>query len=205
MNLNINFTGDILLNPNGMNMSIPIPTKYGKKTLVSYDLVGDAPAATIDNVDPADGSVLEELTSVVFTFSYYMNASEDETLQPRLYLEGTTELIPVEYSTRPEDGVKTMTQGAIKAVDPVTANGTYVLEVPTGYFIDANNKAIEGVTLKYTVQNDTGIEEILGTDVNSWTVYNTAGIKVLETTDAAKVKALTKGLYIINGVKSIVK
>ena len=205
VNLNINFTGDILLNPNGMNMSIPIPTKYGKKTLVSYDLVGDAPAATIDNVDPADGSVLEELTSVVFTFSYYMNASEDETLQPRLYLEGTTELIPVEYSTSPEDGVKTMTQGAIKAVDPVTANGTYVLEVPTGYFIDANNKAIEGVTLKYTVQNDTGVEEILGTDVNSWTVYNTAGIKVLETTDAAKVKALTKGLYIINGVKSIVK
>lgn len=205
VDLNITFTGDILLNPNGMNMSIPIPTRYGKKTLVSYKLTGDAPAATIDNIDPADGSVLEELTSVVFTFSYYMNASEDESLQPRLYLEGTTELIPVEYSTKPEDGVKTMTQGAIKATAPVTANGTYILEVPTGYFIDANNNAIEGVTLKYTVQNDTGIEEILGADVNSWTVYNVAGVKVLETTDAAKVKALTKGLYIINGVKSIVK
>ena len=205
VDLNITFTGDILLNPNGMNMSIPIPTRYGKKTLVSYKLTGDAPAATIDNIDPADGSVLEELTSVVFTFSYYMNASEDESLQPRLYLEGTTELIPVEYSTKPEDGVKTMTQGAIKATAPVTANGTYILEVPTGYFIDANNNAIDGVTLKYTVQNDTGIEEILGADVNSWTVYNVAGVKVLETTDAAKVKALTKGLYIINGVKSIVK
>ena len=59
--------------------------------------------------------------------------------------------------------------------------------------------------MKYIVKNDTGIEEILGADVNSWTVYNVTGVKVLETTDAAKVKALPKGLYIINGVKSIVK
>lgn len=205
VDLDIVFTGDIMLNPNGMNMPVPIPTRYGKKILVTYDLMGDAPAATINEIDPADGSVLEELTSVVFTFSYYMNASEDETKQPRLYREGTTELIPVEYTTKPEDGVKTMTQGAIKATEPVTANGTYILEVPTGYFIDANNNDIEGVTLKYTVQNDTGVEEILDNSENGWTVYNAAGIKLLETTDAAKVKALPKGLYIINGVKSIVK
>ena len=203
VNLNINFTGDILLNPNGINMSIPIPTRYGKKTLVKYDLVGNAPAATIENIDPADGSVVESLASIVFSFSYYMNASEDDTLKPRLYREGSTELIPVEYSTKPEDGVKTMTQGAIKVTDPIWANGTYILEVPTGYFIDANNKNIEGVTLKYTVKNDTSVEEVTVND--GWTVYNAAGVKVLETTDAAKVKALPAGFYIINGTKAIVK
>lgn len=205
VDLNIVFTGDILLNPNGMNMSIPIPTRYGKRTLVTYDLMGDAPAATINNIDPADGSVLESLTSVVFSFSYYMNASEDETKQPRLYLEGTTELIPVEYTTRPEDGVKTMTQGAIKATTPVTANGTYILEVPTGYFIDANNNDIEGVTLKYIVKNDTSLEDIVTDAESNWTVYDITGRKVLETADYNKVEALSKGIYIINGKKAIVK
>ena len=205
VDLNITFTGDILLNPNGMNMSIPIPTRYGKKTLVSYKLTGDAPAATIDNIDPADGSVLESLTSIVFSFSYYMNASDDETKQPRLYLEGTTELIPVEYTTKPEDGVKTMTQGAIKATTPVTANGTYILEVPTGYFIDANNNDIEGVTLKYIVKNDTSLEEFVADTENCWIVYDITGRKVLETADYNKIKALFKGIYIINGKKAIVK
>lgn len=205
VDLNIVFTGDILLNPNGMNMSIPIPTRFGKKTLVTYDLMGDAPAATIDNIDPADGSVIESLTSIVFSFSYYMNASDDETKQPRLYLEGTTELIPVEYTTKPEDGVKTMTQGAIKATTPVTANGTYILEVPTGYFIDANNNEIEGVTLKYVVKNDTSLEDIVTDAESNWTVYDITGRKVLETADYNKVKALFKGIYIINGKKAIVK
>ena len=205
VNLNIIFTGDIMLDPNGMNMSIPIAARYGKKTLAKYDLVGDAPAATIDNIDPADGSVVEQLSSVVFTFSYYMNPSDDESLQPRLHLEGSSELIPVEYSTSVEDGVKTMTQGAIKITDTITKNGTYILEVPTGYFIDANGKNIEGVTLKYTVKNSTGVEEVFGQESNVWTVYNTAGIKLLETTDATRVKALPAGLYIINGIKSIIK
>ena len=167
--------------------------------------MGDAPAATIDNIDPADGSVIESLTSIVFSFSYYMNASDDETKQPRLYLEGTTELIPVEYTTKPEDGVKTMTQGAIKATTPVTANGTYILEVPTGYFIDANNNEIEGVTLKYVVKNDTSLEDIVTDAESNWTVYDITGRKVLETADYNKVKALTKGIYIINGKKAIVK
>lgn len=208
MELNINITaGDIILNPGSMDISLPVPTRFGVRTIVKYNLMGNAAAATIQKITPADGSTVETLSYVLFRFSYFPSASEDEALQPRLHAENSEENIAVEFTTLKEDGSGHvhMMEAALKVVEPITTNGTYILEVPTGYFIDANNKAIEGVTLKYTVQNDTGVEEILGTDVNSWTVYNTAGIKVLETTDAAKVKALPKGLYIINGVKSIVK
>ena len=208
MELNINITaGDIILNPGSMDMSLPVPTRYGLRTIVKYNLMGNAAAATIQKITPADGSTVETLSYVLFRFSYYPSASEDEALQPRLHAENSEEIIAVEFTTLKEDGSGHvhMMEAALKVVEPITTNGTYILEVPTGYFRDANGKDIKGVTLKYIVKNDTGIEEILGADVNSWTVYNVTGVKVLETTDAAKVKALPKGLYIINGIKSIVK
>lgn len=205
LNMNIS-AGDIILCPGVMDMSIPVPAKYGVRTFVKYNIVGNAPAATITETNPADGSTVEELTSVVFTFSYYVNKTENEEILPRLYNEQTTAEIPVEYSTKHEDGVSTMYQAAIKATEPIRENGRYILEVPEGYFVDANGKNVAACALSFTVKNeDTGIEEVIAKENNGWTVYSAAGVKLFETTDAETVNNLPCGLYIINGEKVFVK
>lgn len=199
MELNINITaGDIILNPDVMGMSLPVPTKYGVRTIAKYNLMGNAPAATIQKITPANGSTVEKLSYILFRFSYFPSASEDEALQPRLHAEGSEELIAVEYTTLKEDGSGHvhMMEAALKVTEPIIANGTYVLEIPTGYFIDANNKDIEGVTLKYIVKNSTGIEEVETETGMTGIIYDLQG---------RKVENLSKGIYIVNGKKVLAK
>ncbi len=207
LSININ-AGDIILNPDGMNMILPVPTKYGVRTMVKYVLNGNAPAATIEEVSPANGSTVEELSHFVFTFSYYAGHSEDASLQPKLYAEGKEWTYALEQTLENSDGSMIgMMQAALKTTEPLRGNGIYYLEIPTGYFTDANGKAIEGITLKYTVKNDSGeiagIEDVIAESKNGWTVYTTMGVKVVETTDASIINALPSGIYIINGKKVV--
>ena len=79
--------------------------------------------------------------------------------------------------------------------EPVTANGTYILEIPDGYFVDKNGKEIKGTTLKYTVKNDgTGIDGITIDADNA--AYDLMG---------RKVEKATRGIYIVNGKKTIIR
>ena len=205
--LNINITaGDIILNPEVMEMSFPVPVKYGVRTIAKYTITGDAEAAVIEEVTPANGATVEELSHFVFTFSYYASHTDNTEIAPKLHLEGSDELIALEKSVTKADGNYIgMQQAALKTVEPVKANGTYILEIPTGYFCDGNGKDIKGITLKYIVKNDTAVENIVTDGQNGWVIYNTNGIKVLETEDADKVKALPGGIYIINGTKTIIR
>ena len=205
--ISINITaGDIILNPEVMEMSLPVPVKYGVRTIAKYTITGDAEAAVIEEVTPANGTTVEELSYFVFTFSYYASHTDNTEIAPKLHLEGSDELITLEKSVQKADGTYIgMQQAALKTVEPVTANGTYILEIPTGYFCDGNGKDIEGITLKYTVENDTAIEDITADGQNGWVIYNTNGIKVLDTMDASKVKALPSGIYIVNGIKTVIK
>lgn len=204
MNINI-ISGDIILNPDVMGMSIPVPTKYGVRTLVKYVLTGNAPAAKIEEVSPANGSTVEELSHFVFTFSYYAGASEDESLQPRLYADGKDWTYALEKTIVNSDGSNIgMMQAALKTTEPLKGNGTYILEIPTGYYTDANGRAIEGITLKYTVKNDSGeiasIEDIIANDGNGVTIFTVDGVKIPE-----GKKGLEKGIYIVNGKKIFIK
>ena len=207
--VSINITGDIMLNPNGMNMALPITSRYGVRTLVKYKLMGDAPAAVLQSVDPESGSTLEDITNIIFTFDKIVNGY-DENTQLSLKLDGTETFVPVHFTTNPKDKEGNVIsidfeQVALAAEWPATINGSWTLDIPTGYFIDQNNKKVEGCTQKYIVKNDgTGIEDVM-TDEENWVVYNIAGVKILDTKDAALVNALPKGLYIINGKKVIFK
>ena len=206
MELNINITaGDIMLNPAGMNMPIPVPAKYGVRTIAKYALTGNAPAAKIEEVSPANGSTVEELSHFVFTFSYYAGASDDESLQPRLYAEGKEWTYALEKTIVNSDGSNIgMMQAALKTTEPLKGNGTYILEIPTGYYTDANGRAIEGITLKYIVKNDSGeiasIEDIIANDGNGVTIFTVDGVKIPE-----GKKGLEKGIYIVNGKKIFIK
>ena len=207
--LSINISaGDIILNPDGMNMTLPVPTKYGVRTMVKYVLTGNAPAATIDEVSPANGSTVEELSHFIFTFSYFAGHTDDASIQPRLYAEGKDWTYALEITTVNSDGSNIgMQQAALKTTGPLNGNGTYILEIPDGYFVDGNGREVKGITLKYTVKNDSGetagIEDIIAESKNGLTVYTTMGVKVVETTDASIINALPSGIYIINGKKVV--
>lgn len=172
-----------------------------------YILKGQGEAATIEKVTPENNSTLPKLYYFLFTFSWYASPTENTEIVPRLYKEGTTTLIPVEYTTQNEEetGFIAMMDGAIKVVEPVTESGTYILEIPDGYF-ESDSKAVKGVTLKYNLVYDpTDIADVVAEGENGWVVYDMSGVKVMETKDAQRLESLPKGLYIINGVKTILK
>ena len=196
--IKINITGDIMLNPNGMNMALPITKRYGVRTLATYTLTGDAPAGEIIEVSPANNATVEKLSYILFTFNSIPNKTEDTAIAPRLYAQGSSELIPVEYTTHKEGSTSAFVefeQAALVVTEPVTAKGTYILEIPDGYFVDKNGKEIKGITLKYTVENDgTGIDEITTDATNA--AYDLMG---------RKVENPTRGIYIVNGKKTFIK
>ena len=196
--VNINITGDIMLNPNGMNMALNITKRYGVRTLVTYTLTGDAPAGEIIEVTPANNATVEKLSYILFTFNSIPNKTENTEIAPRLYAEGSSELIPVEYTTHKEGSTSSYVefeQAALVVTEPVTANGTYILEIPDGYFVDKNGKDIAGTKLQYIVHNEnTGIDEV-ETDTENAT-YDLMG---------RKVKNAARGIYIVNGKKTVVK
>ena len=203
-------TGKIYLSPDVMSYPMPIINKW-TNNICSYTHKGDEAeiAAKLLSVTPENSSTIEELSHFVFTFSKVgTSRSEDAELQPRLYAEGISwNYILENTQTNSDDKMIAMDQLALKTSEPILGNGTYILEIPTGCFIDRNGNNIEGITLKYTVKNDSGlptdIEDII--EENNWTVYNITGVKVLETENAEVLNTLPKGIYIINGKKVIVK
>ena len=198
----INMTGEIILCPEELGMEI------SATTLVNYTLIGNAEAATIESVVPANGEKVETLSYILFTFSYYTGKTDNTETYPKLYMEGSEENIPVEFTTDNEDGTGKVEhmQCALKVTEPVVKNGTYILEIPDGYFVDGNGRSVKGITLKYIVDNDgTGIEETVMENESYWVVYSLAGTRVLATDNAGKLMALPKGIYIVNGTKRIVR
>ena len=210
ISVQINISGDIMLNPADMNMPLPVKSKYGVRTLVSYNLTGNAPAATITEVSPANNATVEELSHFIFTFSYYASHTDDTTIQPKLYVEGSNETIALERTTdNGNGGMIEMEQAALKTAEPLIGNGTYILEIPDGYFTDGNGKNIAGIVLRYVVKNDSGIiagiADTMADNTDGWRVFNVAGVKLFETTDINRIKALPSGIYIINGEKVYLK
>ncbi len=204
VNIDLIITGDILLNPEGMNYKHPIKGRW-TRSIYSYTHIGSAAAATITAVEPADGSKVEKLSYILFTFSN-IATTVDTSKEAKLYKEGSDETIPFSFTNLKEDGSYVeQNQGGLLLDAPVTKNGTYILEIADGYFVDRNSKEMKGITIKYIVENETGIEEIIANGEKGWIVYSTGGIKVLETMDASKLGTLPKGIYIVNGIKTVIK
>ncbi len=86
-----------------------------------------------------------------------------------------------------------------------TEKGTYVFSFPAGYFsLGGNGDPSPAFTLTYTIGDQ---DSVTGIDMNadSYTVFTVDGKRVLDRADRAAFKALAPGLYIVNGVKMIIK
>ena len=204
--LDIVIEGDIFLNPDVLKYPLP-KARYTNK-ICSYKHLGDAEAAKITKVEPADNSTVEELKYILFTFDNYVTEVNTEK-GAKLHLEGSEELIGLEYTTykygSDSEHVDQL-QGALKTAESIVTNGTYILEIEDGFFKDMNGNEVVGMTLKYIVKNETtGIEEITTKEDTECVVYNVAGIKVLDTKNANDLNTLKNGIYIVNGQKVIKK
>ena len=203
------FEGNILLNPSEIEYSLPSISRYGN-VICSYTHQGNAAPAELLSITPENNSTIEELYYLIFTFSKIATSrSEDAKLQPRLYAEGISwDYILENTPTNSNGDVIAMDQLALKTSEAILGNGTYILEIPTGCFIDRNGNNIEGTTIKFTVKNDSGlaadIEDIVEGN-NYWVVYNITGVKVLDTDNAEDLNTLSRGIYIINNRKVIVR
>ena len=205
VNIDLIITGDILLNPEGMNYKHPIKGRW-TRSIYSYTHIGSAAAAVITAIEPADGSKVEALNYILFTFSN-IATTVDTSKEAKLYKEGSDEAIPFTVTSLKEDGVNYVEQNQCGFLleAPATKNGTYILEIANGYFVDRNSKEMKGITLKYIVENETSIEDIIANEENGWIVYGINGVKVLETTDALDFQVLPKGIYIVNGTKVVIE
>ena len=95
---------------------------------------------------------------------------------------------------------------------PLTEKGTYKFVIAANQFYNqaydesGHEKGSVSPELVYnfTIGDGTGVESIL-TENGVANVYDIAGRMVLENADAAQIKALNAGVYIINGKKYVVK
>lgn len=204
INIDLIITGDIYLNPTDMDYTLPIIGKH-TRSICSYTHVSSAAAATITDVTPANEEKVERLSYILFTFSN-IATSVDTSKEAKLYREGSNDTRPFTFTNLKEDGSHVaQNQGGLLLEEPATTNGTYILEIADGYFVDRNSKEIKGIKLKYIVENETGIEDIIAEGETNWVVYNITGVKVLDTDNAEDLNTLSRGIYIINNRKVIVR
>jgi hypothetical protein len=166
--------------------------------------IGAAEATTPVEADPADGTTVTSLKEIGLTFTAEEAVGEEWNCSDPINVtdaEGnvvaTAELgWGVEYNQM----VATLSQ-------EITADGTYTITFPAGKFALGEDglRWSTAFTLTYTIGAPTGINGIAADQVANLRVYNLQGACVLRNADAAAVKALPAGIYVINGVKTVIR
>jgi len=174
-----------------------------KRTTVTYIIPGSTPTPDLNvTITPEAGNVQEIPAELVMAFPDYETVNYDSDIVPTLKDDKNTE-----YAATFDWGVgfneiKIVLTGGI-----ITADGTYTLTIPAGainYGDDPDNVNTEPIVFVYTI-GTTGIDSLVASEGGKVDVYTINGTTVLRNADAAAVKALAKGLYIINGKKVVIK
>lgn len=154
-----------------------------------YFTVGKEATEIAYTTDPANGSEVDALKDV--TIDYNTSSIGTGNGMIEIYKDGEkVARVDAEIIYKNPDDWDEVSH---KATIPVNATekGVYTIEIPEGYFCDANGDPIPAVTLTYYVGVASGIQNINATIANG-TVYNLNGVKVTKA---------TKGIFIVNGKK----
>lgn len=182
----------------------------GTYFLFNYEATVGVPDVSIT---PANNSTVAKLDTIVAEYSEGLNLASVADSKVILYDKDGNEVAHgsncEQYFPESEwdnwDYVPT--QVYIYLNKTITEAGEYTLVIPSGYMIlgqDMYNYNSKAMTLKYTVGNAaTGIANLFTNGTTKYEVFNVAGVKVLSTTDKAKLNTLKSGMYIINGKKVV--
>ena len=186
--------GFFALGESGDNVNETMIIYYEVK---SKQPVGDGLALT---ANPAAGTVAEIPATIVISADCSEAGFENYALMPTLVGDNN-----VSYALDVELGVGWNEINIILKNGSITADGTYTLTIPAGA-ISGDGKVNEETVIVYVIGTGvSGIDNIIANAGGKVDVYTVNGVNVLRNANAAAVKALAKGLYIINGKKVVIK
>lgn len=181
---------------------------YSPEIEIVYTIEGVTPVVARPTVDPVDGSELTALPAfITLTFASEWIHDENAEAEATIQFNNNT---PVELEYEKDYSLSALLyQQQLGEFAGATGEGTYTIVFPEGYFLMgswANFAAavpVPAMKVVYTVENGTGVS-LVGIESDRYLVYNPAGVLVLDTKNADDLKAL-KGLYIVNGIKVVLK
>lgn len=180
-------------------------TTNNKHTLVYYE-VKPAAKDIVLAVNPAGGNVTEIPAIIEFTATELSSLAYNSDMTPALKdAKSNTYAVSFAY---PDDWSKWNSVDVVLADGAITADGTYTLTIPAGAIFnnsDGNYSNLENIVITYIIGDTDGIDNIVANAGGKVDVYTVNGVSVLRNADAAAVKTLGKGLYIINGKKVVIK
>lgn len=198
-----NYTIDV---PSGFfNLGEQFEGGSSRAATIYYEIKGAVdPNELVLTADPAAGAVAEIPATIHLTGNCEVVDIADYSLRPTL-VDDKNVSYGVDYLLNMDDwNIQnivdiTLNDGAI------TADGTYTLTIPAGLIQNFDNGNTNGeLVIKYVIGTSTGIDNIVANAGGKVDVYTINGVSVLRNADAAAVKALKKGLYIINGKKVVI-
>lgn len=174
-------------------------TSTSKATTANYIIKGSETPADV-TISPEAGEVTEIPERLTVTFAKYETVSNlnDPTLTDE---NGNSYPVHFEY------GIEFNQLDVILDNGAITAAGTYTLTIPVGAVElgDPDNVNTEEIVFVYVIGIPDSINSIIGTENGKANVYSINGTLLLHDADATAIKALSKGLYIINGKKVVIK
>lgn len=156
-------------------------------------------------VNPEGGKVTEIPATIVLTVDGREMVGMDYDAKPTLTDDDNNSYdvhLDIDWSLDLNQIVLILDNGAI------TTDGTYTLTIPAGaiYGNDESDTYAEDIVITYIINNGTSrIDDMVANAGGKVDVYTVNGVNVLRNADAAAVKTLAKGLYIINGKKVVIK
>lgn len=165
-------------------------------------------------MDPAAGKV-ESLKDITLTFAESTFAFVNTEAEGKAYLLNidTEEQIEVTLESASKDAETDLNKILAVVAEDVTEAGSYTLVIPAKAIAEGNDKENSRVVdyspeirIDYTIEKEEGdgIQAILAQGGTA-DIYSVTGLLVKKNATANDVKALKKGIYIVNGKKFIKK
>lgn len=174
-----------------------------RATTIYYEIKAQSTDDVTVTLDPAPGTVTEIPDKIIVTLTEAQSAGTNG-INPTLTDEkGNSYGIDLQIYW---DGEWNQLEMNL-ANGAITADGTYTLTIPAGALTwddNSDNVNKEDIVFTYIIGTGTGIDNIVANAGGKVDVYTINGVSVLRNADAAAVKALKKGLYIINGKKVVI-
>lgn len=192
-----NYTIDV---PSGFfNLGEQFEGGSSRAATIYYEIAAPHEGLAI-TANPAAGNVTEIPATIVISADCDEAGFENYDLMPTL-VDDKNISYPLDVELDPIDW------NAIDIIlknGAITADGTYTLTIPAGAISDGTGKSNDEEKIVYIIGTGTGIDNIVANAGGKVDVYTINGVSVLRNADAAAVKALKKGLYIINGKKVVI-
>lgn len=174
------------------------------EAMVIYYEIAEPKEELVVTVNPAGGTVTEIPATIVLTAEGREAANFVEAAVPTLTDDKDNSYpvhLDLDWALPLNQVVLILDNGAINAA------GTYTLTIPAGAIFgnDESDTFTTDMVITYVIGEPSGIDKIVANAGGKVDVYTINGTTVLRNADAAAVKALNNGLYIINGKKVVIR